>query len=219
MSDGMAPASVRVVRSVDEHRSVVRALLAPLADRLGADELAVSAERMSQHPHDYDGRVLATDVTAPIDLPPFDNSQMDGYAVVSDDLVDAAGERPVSLRVARHIPAGSTGRPLERGWAAPIMTGAPIPDGADAVVPIEQVDPPRFFADDARARSRHRRPRHVSSRARKRRRGGQPPSRGRHAARGRAMGCARGIRCRDRARASSGARHGAVDGSRAASAR
>jgi molybdopterin molybdotransferase len=149
MSDGMAPASVRVVRSVDEHRSVVRALLAPLMDRLGADELAVSAERMSQHPHDYDGRVLATDVTAPIDLPPFDNSQMDGYAVVSDDLVDAAGEGPVSLRVAAHIPAGSTGRPLERGWAAPIMTGAPIPDGADAVVPIEQVDPPRFFADDA----------------------------------------------------------------------
>lgn len=147
MSDGMVPTSVRVVRSVDEHREVVRVLLAPLAARLGADELAVSAERMSQHPHDYDGRVLAADVTAPIDLPPFDNSQMDGYAVASDDLVDASGERPVALRVAAHIPAGSTGRPLERGWAAPIMTGAPIPDGADAVVPIEQVDPPRFFPD------------------------------------------------------------------------
>lgn len=147
MSDGMVPTSVRVVRSVDEHREVVRVLLAPLAARLGADELAVSAERMSRHPHDYDGRVLAADVTAPIDLPPFDNSQMDGYAVASDDLVDASGERPVALRVAAHIPAGSTGRPLERGWAAPIMTGAPIPDGADAVVPIEQVDPPRFFPD------------------------------------------------------------------------
>jgi len=147
MRDGMTPASVRVVRSVDEHREVVRALLAPLAARLGGEELAVSAERMSQHPHDYDGRVLAADVTAPIDLPPFDNSQMDGYAVVSDDLLDASGERPVSLQVARHIPAGSTGRPLERGWAAPIMTGAPIPAGADAVVPIEQVDPPAFFAD------------------------------------------------------------------------
>ncbi|WP_445996290.1 molybdopterin molybdotransferase MoeA [Okibacterium fritillariae] len=147
MSDGMVPTSVRVVRSVDEHREVVRVLLAPLAARLGADELAVSAERMSRHPHDYDGRVLAADVTAPIDLPPFDNSQMDGYAVASDDLVDASGERPVALRVAAHIPAGSTGRPLERGWAAPIMTGAPIPDGADAVVPIEQVDPPQFFPD------------------------------------------------------------------------
>lgn len=147
MSDGMVPTSVRVVRSVDEHREVVRVLLAPLAARLGADELAVSAERMSRHPHDYDGRVLAADVTAPIDLPPFDNSQMDGYALASDDLVDASGERPVALRVAAHIPAGSTGRPLERGWAAPIMTGAPIPDGADAVVPIEQVDPPRFFPD------------------------------------------------------------------------
>ena len=147
MSDGMVPASVRVVRSVDEHREVVRALLAPLAARLGAEELAVSAERMSRHPHDYDGRVLAAGVSAPIDLPPFDNSQMDGYAVVSDDLADAAGERPVALRVAPHIPAGSTGRPLERGWAAPIMTGAPIPEGADAVVPIEQVDPPVFFAD------------------------------------------------------------------------
>ncbi|ONI61554.1 molybdopterin molybdenumtransferase MoeA [Leifsonia sp. ALI-44-B] len=143
----MAPTSVRVLRSVEEHGEVVRALLAPLAARLGAEELAVSAGRMSQHPHDYDGRVLAADVRAPIDLPPFDNSQMDGYAVVSDDLADASGERPVALRVAPHIPAGSTGRPLERGWAAPIMTGAPIPEGADAVVPIEQVDPPAFFAD------------------------------------------------------------------------
>lgn len=147
MSDGMAPTSVRVLRSVEEHGEVVRALLAPLAVRLGAEELAVSAERMSQHPHDYDARVLAADVRAPIDLPPFDNSQMDGYAVVSDDLADASGERPVALRVAPHIPAGSTGRPLEQGWAAPIMTGAPIPEGADAVVPIEQVDPPAFFAD------------------------------------------------------------------------
>jgi molybdopterin molybdotransferase len=147
MSDGMAPTSVRVLRSVEEHGEVVRALLAPLAARLGAEELAVSAGRMSQHPHDYDGRVLAADVRAPIDLPPFDNSQMDGYAVVSDDLADASGERPVALRVAPHIPAGSTGRPLERGWAAPIMTGAPIPEGADAVVPIEQVDPPVFFTD------------------------------------------------------------------------
>lgn len=147
MSDGVVPASVRVVRSVDEHRAVVRGLLAPLAARLGADELAVSAERMSRHPHDYDGRVLAVDVTAPIDLPPFDNSQMDGYAVASDDLSGASGELPVSLRVAPHIPAGSTGRPLERGWAAPIMTGAPIPTGADAVVPIEQVLPPHFLPD------------------------------------------------------------------------
>jgi len=147
MSDGMAPTSVRVVRSVDEHREVVRVLLAPLAARLGAEELAVSAERMSRHPRDYDGRVLAADVAAPIDLPPFDNSQMDGYAVSSDDLTDASDGQPVELRVAPHIPAGSTGRPLERGWAAPIMTGAPIPEGADAVVPIEQVDPPVFFAD------------------------------------------------------------------------
>jgi molybdopterin molybdotransferase len=147
MSDGVVPASVRVVRSVDEHREVVRVLLAPLAARLWAEDLAVSAEWMSRHPLDYDARVLAADVRAPIDLPPFDNSQMDGYAVVSDDLADASGERPVELRVAPHIPAGSTGRPLERGWAAPIMTGAPIPEGADAVVPIEQVDPPVFFAD------------------------------------------------------------------------
>jgi len=153
MSDGVVPASVRVVRSVDEHREVVRVLLAPLAARLGDEDLAVSAERMSRHPHDYDARVLAADVRAPIDLPPFDNSQMDGYAVVSDDLADASGERPVELRVAPHIPAGSTGRPLERGWAAPIMTGAPIPEGADAVVPIEQVDPPVFFADQPQTAS------------------------------------------------------------------
>ncbi|WP_025322519.1 molybdopterin molybdotransferase MoeA [Deferrisoma camini] len=79
------------------------------------------------------GRVLAEEVTAPRDLPPHDNSAMDGYAVRHADL------RPgVVLRVVEAIPAGADpSRGLEPGQAAKIMTGAPIPAGADTVVQVE----------------------------------------------------------------------------------
>lgn len=77
-----------------------------------------------------DGRVLATAVIAPIDVPPLDNSQMDGYAVRSLD-VPAAG---ATLRISQRIAAGHVGVPLEPGTAARIFTGAPMPAGADAVV-------------------------------------------------------------------------------------
>jgi len=73
------------------------------------------------------GRVLARDQTSTMDVPPMDNSAMDGYAV---RLADAGGP----LKVAQRIPAGSVGKPLEPGTAARIFTGAPIPPGADAVV-------------------------------------------------------------------------------------
>jgi molybdopterin molybdotransferase len=84
------------------------------------------------------GLVLAADVIAPLALPPFDNSAMDGYAVRAADL---AGELPVSLRVADDIPAGrSELNPLEPGTVQRIMTGAPVPVGADAVVQVEWTD-------------------------------------------------------------------------------
>lgn len=87
------------------------------------------------------GRVLAEDVVSDLDLPPFPNSAMDGYAVRSVDVMDAAPSAPVELRVAMDIPAGKTPpRALQNGEAARIMTGAPMPDGADAVVPVEQTD-------------------------------------------------------------------------------
>ncbi|GAA4671556.1 molybdopterin molybdotransferase MoeA [Frondihabitans cladoniiphilus] len=90
------------------------------------------------------GRTLADDLVAPIDLPPFPASQMDGYAVRSSELVPGAP----ALVVAARVPAGTVPAPLEPGTAAPIMTGAPVPEGADAVVPIEQAVPAHFLPED-----------------------------------------------------------------------
>jgi molybdopterin molybdotransferase len=77
-----------------------------------------------------DGRVLATDVVSTLDVPPLDNSQMDGYAVRSVD-VPAGG---TTLLVSQRIAAGHVGKALEPGTAARIFTGAPVPAGADAIV-------------------------------------------------------------------------------------
>ncbi|MCS3778766.1 molybdopterin molybdotransferase MoeA [Tsukamurella ocularis] len=108
---------------VDEHRAAVAALVPaprtvdlPVADALGL--------------------VLARDVLAPLSLPPFTNSAMDGYAVRAADA--AAG---AVLPVAFDVPAGRTDVPaLPPGAACRIMTGAPVPDGADAIVPVERTD-------------------------------------------------------------------------------
>jgi molybdopterin molybdotransferase len=89
------------------------------------------------------GRVLAEDVIAQDDLPPFDNSGMDGYAVRAEDVADASRETPITLSVVADIAAGHpTDILVGRGQAARIMTGAPIPQGADAVVPVEVTDEP-----------------------------------------------------------------------------
>lgn len=106
---------------VAEHEGRVRALLAPLRTR-DAEEVPVAAAL---------GRVLAHAVVAPIDLPPFRNSQMDGFAVV-------AAETPGTLPIAGEVAAAAgTPAPLAPGTAVRIMTGAPIPEGADAVAPVE----------------------------------------------------------------------------------
>src|SRR5471032_961922 len=76
------------------------------------------------------GRVLAQAQSSTMDVPPMDNSAMDGYAVRLSDL--SSPEK--KLKVAQRIPAGSVGRPLEPGTAARIFTGAPVPAGADAIV-------------------------------------------------------------------------------------
>jgi molybdopterin molybdotransferase len=76
------------------------------------------------------GRVLATDVVSAMQVPPMDNSQMDGYAVRSLDVPAA----PTTLRVTQRIAAGHVGTPLEPGTAARIFTGAPVPPGADTIV-------------------------------------------------------------------------------------
>jgi molybdopterin molybdotransferase len=87
------------------------------------------------------GLVCAEDVVAAVSLPSFDNSAMDGYAVRYAEVAAATAEQPVTLPVAGEIGAGqATLRSLPPGTAAKIMTGAPIPEGADAVVPYEWTD-------------------------------------------------------------------------------
>lgn len=84
------------------------------------------------------GRVLAATVIAPRDVPPFRNSAMDGYAVRSADVAAASATAPVELRVLETVGAGSVaGQSVRPGTAIRIMTGAPLPDGADAVVRVE----------------------------------------------------------------------------------
>ncbi|GKT13684.1 molybdopterin molybdotransferase MoeA [Acidovorax sp. SUPP2522] len=79
---------------------------------------------------DADGRVLAVAAVSPLQVPPHDNSAMDGYAVRRADVAAAGAQLPVSQRIA----AGSAGLPLAAGTAARIFTGAPVPPGADAIV-------------------------------------------------------------------------------------
>jgi len=87
------------------------------------------------------GLVLGEDVVSPVSLPPFDNSAMDGYAVRSVDVADAAADAEVALPVTEDIPAGRTDVVvLMPGTAHRIMTGAPVPPGADAIVKVEDTD-------------------------------------------------------------------------------
>lgn len=116
------------MRSVDEHLRAVLDGVTPL-------------EPFDVQLADAYGCLLAEDVVAPWPLPSFDNSSMDGYAVRREDLVSASESAPVTLRVVDDVPAGY--RATERvrsGVAVRIMTGAPMPDGADAVVPVEWTD-------------------------------------------------------------------------------
>lgn len=124
--------------SVEQHRREVEALLGPaLADRRVEHVALVDAL----------DRVLAADLLAPVDLPAFRSSQMDGYAVRSTDVAGASSGSPVVLPVVAEIPAGpGTPAVLSPGTAARIMTGAVVPEGSDAVVPVEDTDAVRFGA-------------------------------------------------------------------------
>ncbi len=89
------------------------------------------------------GRALAASITSPVALPPWDNAGMDGYAVRRSDVANASPSTPAVLRVAGTIAAGadpSTLRPVNVGCAVRIMTGAPVPHGADCVIRIEDTD-------------------------------------------------------------------------------
>lgn len=85
---------------------------------------------------DADGRVLARELVSPLQVPPQDNSSMDGYAVRAEEI---SGEG-VALPVSQRIPAGSAAQPLQPGTIARIFTGAPVPEGADAIVMQEDTE-------------------------------------------------------------------------------
>ncbi|MFD8503804.1 gephyrin-like molybdotransferase Glp [Streptomyces sp. NPDC059687] len=114
--------------SVDDHLEDILASIRPL-------------EPIELQLLDAQGCVLVDDVTVPVSLPPFDNSSMDGYAVRVADVAGASEEFPAVLTVVGDVAAGSAGAMrVGPGEAARIMTGAPLPPGAEAVVPVEWTD-------------------------------------------------------------------------------
>ncbi|MCJ1715750.1 gephyrin-like molybdotransferase Glp [Curtobacterium sp. VKM Ac-2922] len=138
------------MRTIGQHGDAVRALVAPALPSAGAsgsgDPVPVDdlqAQRVDDLAADtgagHGYRVLGRAVRSPIPLPPFDNSQMDGFAV-------RAADAGATLRVVAPIPAGAVPSDLQPGTAAPIMTGARIPVGADAVFPVEATAPGAFPA-------------------------------------------------------------------------
>ncbi len=93
---------------------------------LGTERVDILASR---------GRVLSEDIISILNVPPLDNSSMDGYAVRANDVLGAAPDHPRALTVVGDLPAGYTAQePLQPGEALRIMTGAPIPEGADTVI-------------------------------------------------------------------------------------
>lgn len=125
---------------VDVHLARVQAALAVLATRT-AESLELA---------DALGRVSHDEVRSPIDLPPFRNSQMDGYAVRAVDVASA----PVSLPVVGEVAAApGAPTPLRPGTAVKIMTGAPVPEGADAIVPVEDTLAANDYVSVSRARA------------------------------------------------------------------
>ena len=130
MTPGATPgvAADSALSPVEAYQAVILAAITPLA----AASLELAAA---------EGCVLAEDVTAAVALPSFDNSSMDGYAVRAADVAGAAAGAPAALAVTGEIAAGDVGAyRLAPGTALRIMTGAQLPTGADAVVPVEWTD-------------------------------------------------------------------------------
>jgi len=127
-------------------------ILAPIRP-LGAELVAL---------RDAHGRVLAEDILSPIEHPPWDNSSMDGYAVRAPDVAGASVAAPVRLRVLETVRAGQRpSQPLLPQTAIRVMTGAPIPAGADTVIRVEDTDAGEDTVEirDARDAGRNVRPR------------------------------------------------------------
>ena len=118
-------ASYPILLSLEEGRERILQRTAPL----GCESVSLE---------EADGRVLAEDVISTEDLPPFPRSPYDGYALRAEDTREASEKQGVTLRIVEEIPAGhAPQKALTAGCAAKILTGAPIPFGADAVVKFE----------------------------------------------------------------------------------
>jgi molybdopterin molybdotransferase len=129
---------------VEQHAAAVRELVAAISSR-DAEHLPLG---------DALGRVTAAAVPSPVDLPLFRNSQMDGFAVHAADVAAASAASPVSLPVVGEVAAApGEPAPLAPGTAVRIMTGAPVPEGADAVVPVEDTDAGETLVSIARTRA------------------------------------------------------------------
>jgi molybdopterin molybdotransferase len=116
------------LKSVDAHLDDILGVVSPL----GGLDLTLA---------DAHGCVLIEDIHSTFPLPPFDNSAMDGYAVRAEDVAAASAANPVVLPVVGDVAAGSTSPyTVQPGLCVRIMTGAPMPPGADAVVPLEETD-------------------------------------------------------------------------------
>ena len=128
MTHGHSHGHGEELTSVEDHLAEILGTITPLAPT----ELGLG---------DADGLVLAEDVSAAGPLPSFDNSGMDGYAVRVEDIAAATEESPVTLPVTAEVAAGDTGaHALKPGTSIKIMTGAMLPHGAEAVVPVEWTD-------------------------------------------------------------------------------
>lgn len=115
-------------RTVDQHADGILEALTPL-------------QPYDQPLLDALGLPVCEKISSPMDLPAFDNSAMDGYAVSFDDVATASDERPIHLPVVGEMAAGRTSFfAMSPGTSVRIMTGAPVPQGADAVVPVEWTD-------------------------------------------------------------------------------
>lgn len=142
-------ACARATRTFEDHQREVRRLIEPVFAALREASPAL----IPIDSPELNGRVTARAIQTAMLLPPFDNSQMDGYAVRSADLATASVSAPQTLTVGLAVAAGDPPGTHRAGTATPIMTGAAIPEGADAVVPIEQAIPPRFPPLQRRASS------------------------------------------------------------------
>jgi molybdopterin molybdotransferase len=130
--------------------SVTEASARILADieRLPHEKLAL---------RDAVGRVIARAAVAPLAMPPWRNSAMDGYALLAADIANVTADRPVRLRVLETVAAGGfPTQPVRRGEATRIMTGAPLPETADSVVRVEDTDAGTEQVEIRNARDAHK---------------------------------------------------------------